>query len=192
MTLYCKNPVQCTSCCNYLLHKCRVGSLAKSGSFSKAALGTLSFPSQTSPIHPITMPSISHTIPRVRIAAAHLGYRPNIILSRHARSFTTSKPACAISGPSQMPTDIIKRMPAQQGLRSRMKNLSRQEIPDDLGLIPQTLIRPPRQALPRLFSADWKRRLKFEWAWTRTRFQNFFTYACYVAAPRLNCMPPGC
>jgi protein MBA1 len=76
-----------------------------------------------------------------------------------------------------MPKNIMKKIPAQQGMRSRMKNLSRQEIPNDLGLMPQTFIRPPPQDLPKLFSADWKQRMKVEWLWTRTRFQNFFTYA---------------
>lgn len=128
-------------------------------------------------VQPATMPSISRTIPRVQ-TATHISYRANDnLIRRNARSFTTSKPACAVPAQSQMPKNIIRQMPPQQGLRSRMKNLSRHEIPNDLGLIPQTLIRPPRHALPKLFSANWRQRLKFEWSWTRTRFQNFFTYA---------------
>lgn len=123
------------------------------------------------------MPSISQTLPRAQAATRVHYRRHDSITCRHARSFTTSKPACAVTAQSQMPKSIVKQMPAQQGMRSRMKNLSRNEIPNDLGLMPQTLIRPPRQALPKLFSADWKQRLQFEWTWTRTRFQNFFTYA---------------
>jgi hypothetical protein len=123
------------------------------------------------------MASISHTVPRVQ-TITHVRRRPSDIVLHHpARSFTTSRSAFAVTAQSQMPKNIMKQIPPQQGMRSRMKNLSRQEIPNDLGLMPQTLIRPPRQNLPKLFSADWKQRIKFEWLWTRTRFQNFFTYA---------------
>jgi hypothetical protein len=125
---------------------------------------------------PLSMPSISRTIPPV-YTTTHIQCRPrDNVLSCHARSFTTSKPALALAGQSQMPKNIMKSLPPQQGMRSRMKNLSRQEIPNDVGILPQTLIRPPPQDLPKLLSADWKRRMKFEWLWTKTRFQNFFTY----------------
>lgn len=125
----------------------------------------------------LVMASISHSVPRVQ-TITHIRCRPReSVLHHRARSFTTSRSALAVTAQSQMPKNIMKQMPPQQGMRSRMKNLSRQEIPNDLGLMPQTLIRPPRQDLPKFFSADWKQRIKFEWLWTRTRFQNFFTYA---------------
>jgi hypothetical protein len=125
---------------------------------------------------PLSIPSISRAIPPV-YTTTHIRCRPrDNVLSCHARSFTTSKPALALAGQSQMPKNIMKSLPPQQGMRSRMKNLSRQEIPNDVGILPQTLIRPPPQDLPKLLSADWKRRMKFEWLWTKTRFQNFFTY----------------
>jgi hypothetical protein len=124
----------------------------------------------------LSMPPISRAIPPV-YTTTHIRCRPrDNALSCYARSFTTSKPALALAGQSQMPKNIMKSLPPQQGMRSRMKNLSRQEIPNDLGILPQTLIRPPPQDLPKLLSADWKRRIKFEWLWTKTRFQNFFTY----------------
>jgi hypothetical protein len=124
----------------------------------------------------LSMPSISRVIPPA-YTTTNIRCRPrDNVLSRHARSFTTSRPALALAGQSQMPKNIMKSLPPQQGMRSRMKNLSRQEIPNDLGILPQTLIRPPSQDLPKLLGADWKRRMKFEWLWTKTRFQNFFTY----------------
>jgi hypothetical protein len=124
----------------------------------------------------LSMPSISRVIPPAH-TTTNIRCRPrDNVLFRHARSFTTSRPALALAGQSQMPKNIMKSLPPQQGMRSRMKNLSRQEIPNDLGVLPQTLIRPPPQDLPKLLSADWKRRMKFEWLWTKTRFQNFFTY----------------
>jgi hypothetical protein len=124
----------------------------------------------------LSIPSISRTIPPV-YTTTHIRCRPrDNVLSCHTRSFTTSKPTLALAGQSRMPKNIMKSLPPQQGMRSRMKNLSRQEIPNDVGILPQTLIRPPPQDLPKFLGADWKRRLKFEWLWTKTRFQNFFTY----------------
>jgi hypothetical protein len=124
----------------------------------------------------LAMPSISRAIPPV-YTTTHIRCRPrDNVLPCHARSFTTSKPTLALAGQSQMPKNIMKSLPPQQGMRSRMKNLSRQEIPNDVGILPQTLIRPPSHDLPKLLSAGWKRRMKFEWLWTKTRFQNFFTY----------------
>ena len=127
----------------------------------------------------IAMPPMSSTIPRVR-TMTHIRCRPKNTLPRHVRSFNTSKPAPAIHGASAMPKNMMAQMPPQQGIRSRMKDLGRQEIPNDLGLMPMTLIRPPGKDLPSLFGADWKYRIKFEWLWVKTRFQNFFTYAPHL------------
>lgn len=123
------------------------------------------------------MASLSRAVPPLP-TAMHIHCRARgHTLRCHDRSFSTSRSARAVTAETQMPKNIMKQVTAQQGMRSRMKNMSRQEIPNDLGLLPRTLIRPPAQDLPKLFGADWKQRLKFEWLWIRTRFQNFFTYA---------------
>ena len=116
----------------------------------------------------------SRAIPRIR-TVTHVRCRPqNSVQSNGNRSFTMSRPSHAAAGTTQMPRNIMKQMPSQQSMRSRLKTVGRQDIPDDLGLMPQTFIRPSYGTLPALFGGDWKKRLQIEWLWTKTRFQNFF------------------
>ncbi len=72
------------------------------------------------------------------------------------------------------PKDLIERMLGDKKSRKvEMKGMSGSQIPDDLGIIRQTFIRPPNSEMPRLFGSTWKTRLKLELLWARTRVQNF-------------------
>lgn len=118
---------------------------------------------------------VPSVIPKVR-TTTHVRRRPgNNAQSKQARCFTTSRSTMATAGSAQMPKNIMKSMQPQQSMRSRMKSAKPQELPNDLGLLPQTLILPPNKQLPKLFSGQWKKRLQVEWLWTRTRVQNFFS-----------------
>ena len=119
--------------------------------------------------------TVSQPIPKIR-ASTNLRVRLPRPHRDHARHFTTSKPARAVVGKPMIPKGMAGQMPAQQGLKSRMKTVQMGQIPNDLGLMPQTLIRPSSKRLPKLFSSSWKEKLRFEWFWTRTRFQNIFSY----------------
>jgi len=71
------------------------------------------------------------------------------------------------------PQDLVKRMESRKSRKVQMKAMSGSKVPDDVGLIPQTFIRPPSREMPRLFGSKWKSRLKLEWLWVWTRVQNF-------------------
>ena len=74
------------------------------------------------------------------------------------------------------PKESIQRMlENRKSRRVEMKGVSGSRIPDDIGIIPQTFIRPSNSEMPRLFGSTWKTRLKLEWLWARTRAENFGT-----------------
>lgn len=97
-----------------------------------------------------------------------LGYHPS-------RPFSS-----ASSRQATMVTPAAKEI--KMGLENRrsrkveMKRMPASKIPTDVGLLPQTFIRPANRHMPRLFSATWKQRLRLEILWVRTRFQNFASY----------------
>jgi hypothetical protein len=69
-----------------------------------------------------------------------------------------------------------KQMETRRSKKMQMKKLTANKIPEDVGLLPQTFIRPPNREMPRLFGAAWTQRLKLELCWVRTRLQNFGSY----------------
>ena len=76
----------------------------------------------------------------------------------------------------QMSKEQLQQMASRKSKKVEMKNLPDSKIPNDVGLIPQTFIRPPNRDMPRLFSSKWKSRLKLELLWIKTRIQNFGSY----------------
>jgi hypothetical protein len=94
--------------------------------------------------------------------------------SRHFRSALPRQGGLLMQ--QQMPKDLASRMPARKSKKTHMKEMTANQISDDVGLLPQSFIRPPNRDLPRLFSSKWKSRLKVEWLWVRTRLQNLGSY----------------
>jgi hypothetical protein len=108
-----------------------------------------------------------------------LNYCPHCLPtpSKLSRLFSSTPSRLKAIAMAQKPSDVANRM--LEGRKSRkveMKNLPQSRIPDDVGLLPETFIRPPSREMPRLLSSEWKRRLKLEWLWVRTRVQNFGSY----------------
>ena len=64
-------------------------------------------------------------------------------------------------------------MEGKKSRRVEMKNVPQHRMPDDVGILPETFIRPPSREMPRLLGSEWKKRLKLEWLWVKTRVQNF-------------------
>jgi hypothetical protein len=94
-------------------------------------------------------------------------------LSRQLSS-TPCRKAMNASPPN--PKEALKPMGSRRSRKVEMKRMSASKIPDDLGIIQQTFIRPPNRDMPRLFSKKWKSRLKMEWFWIKTRLMNFGSY----------------
>ena len=71
-----------------------------------------------------------------------------------------------------MPQTLSVRQPSQPSMKSRGQNMSRSELPQDIGLLPGTYIRPLWRDMPSIFQQP-RERLHFEWLWVKSWFQNF-------------------
>lgn len=63
---------------------------------------------------------------------------------------------------------------AQPGSRSRMRTMTMEELPDDVGLVPETFIKPRRASRPSWFTKP-KQRANLEWYWIKNRFQGIMS-----------------
>lgn len=71
-----------------------------------------------------------------------------------------------------VPNDVSVKQPAQPSMRTRGNELSRADLPQDIGLLPGTFIRPLWRDMPSIFSQP-SERLRMEWLWLKMGFQNF-------------------
>ncbi|KAL4952111.1 hypothetical protein BDW69DRAFT_168455 [Aspergillus filifer] len=70
------------------------------------------------------------------------------------------------------------RQPAQPSMKTRREGVSRAELPQDLGLLPGTFVRPLWRDLPSIFHHP-RERMHLEWLWVKTAFQNFMGVVVY-------------
>lgn len=80
--------------------------------------------------------------------------------------------------------DLAGYMKKKKSRVVEMKQISGSKIPDDVGVLSHTLIRPPNRDMPRLFGKTWKLRLKVEWWWLKTRVLNFGSYVHIIHSGR--------
>lgn len=78
---------------------------------------------------------------------------------------------------AQIHAAVMRSMLKQQSMQSQMQKMKRGEMPDDLGRMPEILIKPPSKELPAFFSKFWRRRIRIEWTTLRQRFSDFVAYA---------------
>lgn len=57
-------------------------------------------------------------------------------------------------------------------MKTRTRNMMNIQLPNDIGVMPGTFIRPPWKDLPSVFENP-KDRWLMEWTWLKTRVQNF-------------------
>lgn len=88
-----------------------------------------------------------------------------------------SQSQMAQKGLSGVPQHISIKQPAQPSMRTRGRELSRSELPQDIGLLPGTFIRPLWRDMPSIFQQP-KERLRLEWLWLKNAVQNFLGYVC--------------
>lgn len=67
---------------------------------------------------------------------------------------------------------IPRQRPAQPSMRSRARTVTRADMPQDLGLLAGTFIRPLWSNMPSIMEQP-KERLLMEWLWVKTSFANF-------------------
>ncbi|KAF9888419.1 hypothetical protein FE257_008697 [Aspergillus nanangensis] len=95
--------------------------------------------------------------------------------SHQCRFFSQTSQRGAMRG---APENISVRQPAQPSMRTRGRDLSRSELPQDIGLLPGTYIRPQWRDMPSIFQQPTER-LQLEWLWLKTGFQNFIGLLAY-------------
>ncbi|KAL3483658.1 hypothetical protein BJX62DRAFT_75790 [Aspergillus germanicus] len=92
--------------------------------------------------------------------------------SSQCRHFSLSSHRNALQQNRGMPQTISMKQPAQPSMKARGMNVSRSELPQDIGMLPGTFVRPLWGDLPSIFKQP-KERLHFEWLWLKSWFQNF-------------------
>ncbi|KAL4799402.1 hypothetical protein BDV19DRAFT_355022 [Aspergillus venezuelensis] len=70
------------------------------------------------------------------------------------------------------------RQPAQPSMKTRRGDVGRAELPQDLGLLPGTFVRPLWKDLPSIFHHP-RERMHLEWLWVKTTFQNVLGLVVY-------------
>ena len=104
-----------------------------------------------------------------------------------SRPFSSTPTTQAMPKPHNS-TKVANKLQNRKSRMVEMMNLPASKIPEDLGLLPQTFIRPPNRHMPKLFGSAWKARLRSELLWVRTRLQNFSGYMAFdsigISTPR--------
>ncbi|KAL3466786.1 hypothetical protein BJX64DRAFT_216713 [Aspergillus heterothallicus] len=93
-------------------------------------------------------------------------------ISSQCRQFSLSSHRGALQ--RGLPQTISMKQPAQPSMKARGMNVSRSELPQDIGMLPGTFVRPLLRDLPSIFTHP-KERLHFEWLWLKSGFQNFLS-----------------
>ncbi|KAL4922186.1 hypothetical protein BDW62DRAFT_173146 [Aspergillus aurantiobrunneus] len=96
--------------------------------------------------------------------------------SSQCRQFSLSSRQSALQ--RGLPQTLSVKQPSQPSMKSRGQTLSRSELPQDIGLLPGTFIRPLWRDSPSIFQQP-KERLHFEWLWLKSWFQNFMGLFIY-------------
>ncbi|KAL1962437.1 hypothetical protein VTN77DRAFT_9708 [Rasamsonia byssochlamydoides] len=102
---------------------------------------------------------------------------PQFVPSNHALSLAA--PSCQRRPFSQslaprakgIAQTVTMKPQAQPSLRARTRDLVRDALPQDLGLLQGTFIRPLWQDMPSIFQQP-RERLQMEWLWVKSWFQN--------------------
>ncbi|KAK2865436.1 hypothetical protein FQN49_003570 [Arthroderma sp. PD_2] len=95
-----------------------------------------------------------------------------------SRQFSLSSSRAAVSAPQVMKPKIPAQMSMKTRMNDTMTGMNRDMVPDDIGLLPGTFIRPVWKNLPSLFQ-DPKLRWRMEWTHWKTKVQNFVSLLTY-------------
>lgn len=93
-------------------------------------------------------------------------------------SHTSIRPAKPLSQ-----TFAMSKQPPQKSLRAQSMDMSRTELPQDLGLLPGTFIKPPLVQMPAWLFLP-RERLRMEWIWLKTKVQNLWRWDSPINFPR--------
>ena len=65
--------------------------------------------------------------------------------------------------------NFAPKLPPQQSMLARMRDIDPEQIPTDFGVLPGTFIKPEGKDMPSFFKQP-KERLRFEWVWLKSWF----------------------
>ncbi|KAL2009180.1 hypothetical protein VTN00DRAFT_7374 [Thermoascus crustaceus] len=99
---------------------------------------------------------------------------PSAAAHGQCRSFSKA-PELKARGISQ---NVSLKPPAQPSAKVRIRTSLWSSLPQDIGLLPGTFIRPLWRDMPSLFEQP-RQRLHMEWLWLKTGFQNFLGILAY-------------
>ncbi|KAJ5397136.1 hypothetical protein N7509_005249 [Penicillium cosmopolitanum] len=102
----------------------------------------------------------------------------------NARPYAPGAPQCrSFSQTSQRwafkTQNFSPRTASQPSMKVRSKDLLANQLPNDIGLLPGTFVRPLWRDLPSVFDTP-RDRLQMEWTWIKAWFQNFMSLIIYT------------
>lgn len=106
---------------------------------------------------------------RLPVAASRNVTQPCLTIPPQARPFSQSSQQWAAGGRA-----VNFRPPgvAQPSFKTRTQGMKLADLPNDIGLLPGTFVRPLWSDMPSIFSAP-KDRLHMEWTWLKSLFGNY-------------------
>ncbi|RAH75516.1 uncharacterized protein BO66DRAFT_10067 [Aspergillus aculeatinus CBS 121060] len=109
------------------------------------------------------------------VRASSTSFASSGVASCQSRSFSQSIQRPGGVRPSE---SVSIRPPPQPSTRTRTRQMARSELPQDIGLLPGTYIRPLWKDMPS-FIHQRHERLRLEWLWLKHAVQNFIGVIAY-------------
>lgn len=102
---------------------------------------------------------------------------PASIAAKSCQCRSFSQTPITQRGMPGMPQNVSIRQPPQPSMKTKGREMSKADLPQDLGLLPGTFVRPLWRDLPSIFQLP-RERLQMEWLWLKSWAQNFIGCVC--------------
>lgn len=91
---------------------------------------------------------------------------------QQCRSFSAAAQRWAYRTQNFKPASV-----SQPSMKSRAKDVMMHQLPNDIGLLPGTFVRPMWRDMPSIFQEP-RDRLRMEWTWLKSVFQGYARWVC--------------
>ncbi|KAF3482322.1 uncharacterized protein GIQ15_05081 [Arthroderma uncinatum] len=95
-----------------------------------------------------------------------------------SRQFSQSSCRAVVKAPLVMKPKVPAQMSSKTRMDETMRGIARNMVPDDLGLLPGTFVRPVWKNLPSIFLEP-KMRWRMEWMYWKSKVQNFVSLLAF-------------
>lgn len=91
------------------------------------------------------------------------------------------------------PMNFRQPSQSQPSFKTRTKDMPMNQLPNDIGILPGTFVKPLWRDLPSIFKHP-RDRLHFEWTWLKTLFTNYgrSVFPRHYKYNSMLCLPCGC